>query len=415
MSSGVYASSKPWIEIDLGKDTLISRLELTPAQYPSGFTEHVIYGRASSSQASVLGRISGSTSNATVISHQFTRATSVRYLRIETIKSPSWIAWYDIQAYAPNEKLAVLGGIRGGASPEAVDIAVKDLTASYKTNTIMIQTPFEDVVWLADTVKRLPDNTNVIIDSTGIFYGGNTIKYFGDERSKLNWASFMKEFEGHPKDYQKIQAIFLIDEPDLKTGYISESDLAASATIIRDIYNRPLELRGLNSPKVAITYSYVGLGNDNLPGLESADWVAFNCYPVSNNSDDSWSSCGNGDSDGDGVADVANPRSIPGYLSLLKSKINSNQEIYLFPQTFLWGSDSDSKREQLVNNLKRFKDLALLDPQIVGVFNFSWDSFDGALGLADLPNNPNNSTLNVQDVVKNANLCITAPNTVNCK
>ena len=415
-SSGVFASSKPWIEIDLGKDTLLSRLELTPAQHPSGFSKHVIYGRASNGQETILGEISELTSNAITISHQITRTVSVRHIRIETITSPSWIAWYEIKAYAPNEKLAILGAIRAGTSSAAVDIAVNDLITPYKTNTIMVQTPFEDVFWLANTIKNLPDNTNVVIDSTGIFFGGNTIKYFGDVRAKNNWTKFMAEFQGHPKDYQKIRAILLIDEPDLKTGHISANDLAASAAIIRDVHNRPQELGGLDAPKVAITYSYVGLANNSLPGLEFADWVAFNCYPISSNSKDSWSSCGNGDSDGDGVDDVAIPQSIPEYLSLLKSKIRSNQKVYLFPQTFLWGNDSDTKRQQLITNIKRFRDLALLDPQLVGVFNFSWDSFDGALGLSDLPNRPINSDyLNVQDAVKNANLCITAPSAVNCK
>ncbi|MEK6190838.1 MAG: discoidin domain-containing protein [Chloroflexota bacterium] len=88
-----------WIEIDLGQATSLSELRLTVAQTPTGVTEHHVWGRVDAGgELVLLGTLSGVTTD-----YQTLRLNSpgtwpaVRWLRIETTASPSWVAWREIE------------------------------------------------------------------------------------------------------------------------------------------------------------------------------------------------------------------------------------------------------------------------------------------------------------------------------
>lgn len=88
------------MEIDLGAPHAISSIRLTVAQSPAGSTEHLVYGRGpgENDPLLLLDTLVGFTSSGQDISltpEQPWRA--IQSLRIETTKSPSWVAWMDIR------------------------------------------------------------------------------------------------------------------------------------------------------------------------------------------------------------------------------------------------------------------------------------------------------------------------------
>jgi hypothetical protein len=90
-----------WIEIDLGQAYQITEIRLQVQQWPEGDTVHRIWGR--------------SAGGAFVNLHTFRQKTSgdgdwliltpepaiagIQIIRIETLSSPSWVAWGEIQVY----------------------------------------------------------------------------------------------------------------------------------------------------------------------------------------------------------------------------------------------------------------------------------------------------------------------------
>jgi hypothetical protein len=91
-----------WIEIDLGQVSSLSEVRLTVAQTPVGVTEHRVLGRLEAGgELVLLGTLNGATAD-----YQTLRLTSpgtwpaVRWLRIETSASPSWVAWREIEVTA---------------------------------------------------------------------------------------------------------------------------------------------------------------------------------------------------------------------------------------------------------------------------------------------------------------------------
>lgn len=93
-----------WIEIDLGKSASVDGIRLLPSQLPSpAETVHRIYGREDGSVTEVLlGEVSASTKDNVWIDVRFDTPVSVRYVRIATLRSPSWVAWREIALIGVN-------------------------------------------------------------------------------------------------------------------------------------------------------------------------------------------------------------------------------------------------------------------------------------------------------------------------
>lgn len=102
--SGPVDHAPQWIEIDLGSAKAITGISLLTAQLPDGDTVHRVLGRARASDPHRL-------------LHEFTCFTgegqrleyspptpwgNVRFLRVKTTMSPSWVAWREIWVYPPS-------------------------------------------------------------------------------------------------------------------------------------------------------------------------------------------------------------------------------------------------------------------------------------------------------------------------
>ncbi len=93
-----------WIEVDLGAPYTVAGIRLTAAMSPSvGETTHRVLGKGpgTSEEYVLLHTFSGPTADQDVLS--FTPETpwpGIQYVRVETVESPSWIAWYEIEVIA---------------------------------------------------------------------------------------------------------------------------------------------------------------------------------------------------------------------------------------------------------------------------------------------------------------------------
>ncbi len=102
-NSGDYAPQ--WIEIDLGTPQAVGQISLLTAQLPPGDTLHRVLGKARPGDPyQLLHEFEGFTTDAQWLDYSPpTPWEDVRFLRVETTMSPSWVAWREIQLYPPSE------------------------------------------------------------------------------------------------------------------------------------------------------------------------------------------------------------------------------------------------------------------------------------------------------------------------
>ena len=92
------AGPEQWIQIDLGQPTAVRAIRLTIAQYPAGETVHQIWAGASEDSLALLHEFRGFTKDPDTL--EFSPPSSVaniRFIRIVTPKSPSWVAWREVE------------------------------------------------------------------------------------------------------------------------------------------------------------------------------------------------------------------------------------------------------------------------------------------------------------------------------
>lgn len=87
-----------WIEIDLGAEYSIQEIRLTTSQYPEGLTIHRVLGRGTSGAFHELTTFEGNTVDGqTLIFTPPQPVQAIRFIRVETDSSPSWVAWREIE------------------------------------------------------------------------------------------------------------------------------------------------------------------------------------------------------------------------------------------------------------------------------------------------------------------------------
>ena len=90
-------SAPAWVQLDLGRPTTITKVRLYTSQTPAGPTSHRILGGLTPDSLALLGTLDGDTADAQWLELQV--KGQVRYLKIDTSKSPSWVAWAEIEVY----------------------------------------------------------------------------------------------------------------------------------------------------------------------------------------------------------------------------------------------------------------------------------------------------------------------------
>jgi hypothetical protein len=97
-NSGNHAPQ--WIEVDLGADFPITEFDGCADITPNGQVTHIVEGRSSFGTTYVIGSYAGSSVRNQWLSIPCDPSHAVRYVRVTTTSSPSWIAWFELKVYS---------------------------------------------------------------------------------------------------------------------------------------------------------------------------------------------------------------------------------------------------------------------------------------------------------------------------
>jgi hypothetical protein len=118
-SAGAYPQQ--WIEIDLGVSTPVAALRLYASQTPAGPTVHRVNGRSDGSPNELLlHEFGGTTFDRQMLETSLPGERVVRFVRVETTLSPSWVAWREIEVLSRCRDIP--GATRESYQPRPGDI-----------------------------------------------------------------------------------------------------------------------------------------------------------------------------------------------------------------------------------------------------------------------------------------------------
>jgi F5/8 type C domain len=153
-SSGGYPPQ--WIEVDLGSVQTVGEIDLGVTQLPDSFTVHSVYGRADASQPyTLLHEFDGYTVDQQLLQYVFSTPQPLRYIRIETTQSASWVGWREIEVWGPSPAppvgshdaasgLAKLGGCVADGWAQDPDAPTTHLTVRVLVDGTVVATTVAD-------------------------------------------------------------------------------------------------------------------------------------------------------------------------------------------------------------------------------------------------------------------------------
>jgi len=94
---GSGADAPQWIEVDLDAEQTAAMVRLVVDQFPPGPTRHVIWGRTADDELVQLAEVDRDTEMFDVLEVEIGEPIPVVAIRVETVESPSWVAWREIE------------------------------------------------------------------------------------------------------------------------------------------------------------------------------------------------------------------------------------------------------------------------------------------------------------------------------
>ncbi len=90
-----------WIEVDLGAAYSIGEIRLTVGQWPEGSVLHQVWVGASLDELQLVHEFSGYEQDYDILDYVPEKLLeNIRYVRIVTVESPSWVSWREIEVLA---------------------------------------------------------------------------------------------------------------------------------------------------------------------------------------------------------------------------------------------------------------------------------------------------------------------------
>ena len=99
---GAGAPPPQWIEIDLGEPATIRLIRLVTSQSPAGTTRHQVWLGPTLDELYLAYTFEGETADSQALEFiPEAPIDGVRYVRVVTKSSPSWVGWREIEVLAP--------------------------------------------------------------------------------------------------------------------------------------------------------------------------------------------------------------------------------------------------------------------------------------------------------------------------
>lgn len=353
-------TSPQWITLDLGWPRTLVAVNLCVIQTQSGQTTHVISGGPTPTQMRELVTLSGETVSGQTLAASWpaSEGSDIRYLRVQTTESPSIVAWGKIEAWGLASHRPAYFGYYADAFSWLTNVTA--LVAGH-SNTSWVSSDFASLGTLQANLEAARQNgLSVALALPADTFFDATLAL--DPAYPMRWQAVAAVIEPY---LGNIAFIYPIDEPYSQAKVIGTPAPVMKARL--ETVADAIKGRFPDKP-LAFTFSAIDFDtqdsafadiDDPLP--VNFDYFGFDCYG-------SWDQCGE--------PSYRSVHPIPWYVARLKDKLRSHQRLFLFSDAFVRQavpnnpSDDAAQAELRLLRASQYRQLALSDPTIVGLFAF---------------------------------------------
>lgn len=100
-----------WISVDLGSISTVNNIVFNVSQSPDGDTTHYVYSSIDGINWQQVDNFNFYTTNHQEFTRNYTNLNGIRYLKVLTSSSPSWVSWYEISVFGTQEPIPPTVGL----------------------------------------------------------------------------------------------------------------------------------------------------------------------------------------------------------------------------------------------------------------------------------------------------------------
>jgi hypothetical protein len=341
-----------WIQLDLGTSLAVGKIRLQVAQNPAGATTHVVSAGSDPTQLRTIGTLSQVSSDGQWLELDGYDSTGdrfgdIRYIRVTTTSSPSWVAWKEIEVYGAAEYFGYYCDACAyvGSSGDYIEE-----TTANGTNLVWIDVSDADTLTARFTETRRAGAKAMVALAQVLSQG------------RLNMAAYPALAAVIRANLDVVAAFYLEDEPYGGQGGVSQTAVTELTTLSNQLHS---DFPGIPTASIQDTYS-LGTVKSLTPAGQPAsqyammDWVGFDCY-------DTFSNCS-------------------GNIETLRSLLGRNQRMIAVPWAFLpqgpLHDTSVASQAQLIgDNYSNWVKTVKSDARYVALIPFLWQGVPDGTGV----------------------------------
>jgi hypothetical protein len=362
------ASPTQWILLDLGRPMAISKIRLQVSQSTAGWTSHYFDVGPDLANLRVAGTYTNIyTADSGWIEYGIVRNNNdplgnVRYVRIETTKDPSAVAWREIEVYSSVEYFGYFGV--GPAFPETAALGANlgwvTSSQAATNHDDMVQALAatrnaggKAVVYLNYEVYKCGNSWQGLCDGTPPTVGGACPS--GVPQTCPEWGSHLDALMAQIKSAgleDSMAAFYLDDEPHLNDSFVLTNLSKVAEHVHLASWSKPI---ALTLAAGEVVNELANLAPADLAKFQSSfDWVGFDCYG-------DWDRCGQWAGESWQTSLV---------IATLRAKLTAKQRMLVVPTGNLFNSYNQST---LVRSADRWNKELLSDGKYIAVLPYEWN------------------------------------------
>jgi hypothetical protein len=344
-----------WIMLDLGKTVSAWKIRLLITQSPAGLTKHNIYAGQNPQSLSLVTTFNGVTQNGQWLEYSGGNLGGARYIRVETVTTPSWVAWAEIEVYQGPEYLGYFASAFDGHGTG--DYTAE--TAAVGANLTWVRTSTNLLASKLSNAKNVSSKAIVVLD--GQFFSITDTAISLNPNWEAEWQKVVNIIKSSGYE-ETVVAFYPLDEPYWVANLRNVND-ATMRTWLETINNRIK--RDFPSKPIGVILAVPEL-NKSADLFTTFNWLGFDYYggpPNTNDAPPSWDQTQQ-------------------YITALKAKLTGMQRLIAVPKTFLWDAVGSLSYENiLIEHINNWHNEVLSDGRYILFAPFLWPTMN-------LNNNP---------------------------